>query len=294
MSSSFDITSESYSRFTFERDGRVLTAAITSDHPVNGVDAAMHEELGRVFTDLQRDTDSDIIILTGKGRAFCAGGDFDWFDEQISDPRNFRDIAWEAKRIVSSLLEMEKPIICRLNGAAAGLGATIALLCDMVVADESAVIGDPHVKAGLVAGDGGALIWPQLIGYVRAKELLLTGDISRKVERLLVQEGSNVDVDVLLVPHHGSKTSSRSSFIDATSPRWALVSAGYKNRYRHPHPDVVARYQNAGVELLQSAVLGAVALRYADGLWEGPFCARYTPRHYWQNVDNTGVCEGAL
>ena len=177
MSSSFDITSESYSRFTFERDGRVLSAAITSDHPVNGVDAAMHEELGRVFTDLQRDTDSDIIILTGKGRAFCAGGDFDWFDEQISDPRNFRDIAWEAKRIVTSILDMEKPMICRLNGAAAGLGATIALLCDMIVADETAKIGDPHVKVGLVAGDGGALIWPQLIGFAKAKELLMTGDL---------------------------------------------------------------------------------------------------------------------
>jgi hypothetical protein len=71
---------------------------------------------------------------------------------------------------------MEKPILCRLNGAAAGLGATIALLCDIIVADEKALIGDPHVKVGLVAGDGGALIWPQLIGYARAKELLMTGE----------------------------------------------------------------------------------------------------------------------
>lgn len=177
MSSSFDITTETYTRFTFERDDRVLTAAITSDHPVNGVDAAMHEELGRIFSDLQRDSESDIIILTGKGRAFCAGGDFDWFDEQISQPGKFRDIAWEAKRIVSSILDMEKPMICRMNGAAAGLGATIALLCDMIVADERALIGDPHVKVGLVAGDGGAVIWPQLIGFAKAKELLMTGDL---------------------------------------------------------------------------------------------------------------------
>lgn len=177
MTSTFDITKEGYTRFTFERDGRLLTAAITSDHPVNGVDAAMHEEFGKVFTDLQRDSGSDIIILTAKGRAFCAGGDFDWFEEQISHPGKFRDIAWEAKRIVTSILDIEKPIICRLNGAAAGLGATIALLCDMTVADENAVIGDPHVKVGLVAGDGGALIWPQLIGFAKAKELLMTGDM---------------------------------------------------------------------------------------------------------------------
>ncbi|MEM9938886.1 MAG: enoyl-CoA hydratase/isomerase family protein [Pseudomonadota bacterium] len=177
MTTPFDITEETYTRFVFERNDRVLTAAITSDHPVNGVDAAMHEEFGKVFSDLQRDSASDIIILTAKGRAFCAGGDFDWFDEQISDPSKFRDIAWEAKRIVSSILEMEKPMICRMNGAAAGLGATIALLCDIIIADEKAVIGDPHVKVGLVAGDGGALIWPQLIGYAKAKELLMTGDM---------------------------------------------------------------------------------------------------------------------
>jgi enoyl-CoA hydratase len=178
----FDIETADYSRFSFKREGKVLTAAITSDHPVNGVDGLMHDELAHIFTDLQRDTDSDIIVLTAIGRAFCAGGDFDWFDEQVADPSKFREIAWDAKRIVSSLLEMEKPILCRLNGAAAGLGASIALLCDIIVADEKAVIGDPHVKVGLVAGDGGALIWPQLVGYARAKEMLMTGDILSATE----------------------------------------------------------------------------------------------------------------
>jgi len=182
VSQAFDITTKAYSRFTFERDGSVLTASITSDHPVNGVDAVMHDELAIVFNDLQRDSHSDIILLTAKGRAFCAGGDMDWFDEQIEDPSKFRAIAWDAKRIVSSLLEMEKPIICRLNGAAAGLGATIALLCDIIIADETAKIGDPHVKVGLVAGDGGALIWPQLVGYAKAKELLMTGDLLTAAE----------------------------------------------------------------------------------------------------------------
>ncbi len=168
---------DGYSRFTFSREGRVLTATITGNNPVNGVDALMHDELARVFTDLQHDRESDIIVLTGAGRAFCAGGDFDWFAEEIAEPAKFRDIGWDAKRIVTSLLDIEKPVICRLNGAAAGLGATIALLCDIIIADESAVIGDPHVKVGLVAGDGGAVIWPQLIGYARAKEFLMTGDM---------------------------------------------------------------------------------------------------------------------
>ncbi len=173
-----------YQRFIFTRSGRVLTASIRGPNPVNGVDARMHEELADVFVDLQRDPDSDLIVLTGDGRAFCAGGDMAWFDAQIADPWSFRDIAADAKRIITTLLDLEKPIICRLNGAAAGLGATLALLCDVIIADETARIGDPHVKVGLVAGDGGAVIWPQLVGYAKAKELLMTGDLLTAQEAL--------------------------------------------------------------------------------------------------------------
>ncbi|NBC19657.1 MAG: enoyl-CoA hydratase/isomerase family protein [Alphaproteobacteria bacterium] len=194
MAASFDITAQPYARFKFSREGRVLTAIISGANPVNGVDGPMHDELAQVFTDLQRDSHSDIIILTAEGRAFCAGGDFDWFQQQIDDPSNFRAIAWDAKRIVMSILEMEKPILCKLNGAAAGLGATIALLCDIIIADEAAKIGDPHVKVGLVAGDGGALIWPQLIGYAKAKELLMTGDL------LTAQEAKDLGLVNYAVP----------------------------------------------------------------------------------------------
>jgi enoyl-CoA hydratase len=72
-----------------------------------------------------------------------------------------------------------------MNGDAIGLGATLALFCDVIVAADHARIGDPHVRVGLVAGDGGALIWPHLIGYVRAKQYLLTGDM---VDALTAQQ----------------------------------------------------------------------------------------------------------
>lgn len=169
---------DGYQRLKFTRDGRILTISLTSPtNPVNAVDQVMHDELARVFLEAQDDPGSDLIVLTGEGRAFCAGGDTSWFKTQIDDPKSFLAIGVHAKRIVTSLLDVEKPIICRLNGAAAGLGATIALLCDVIIASERAVIGDPHVKVGLVAGDGGAVIWPQLIGFARAKELLMTGEI---------------------------------------------------------------------------------------------------------------------
>ena len=166
-----------YERIKSARDGRILTLTLTAPNPVNAVDGAMHRELARVFLDAQDDPDSDLVVLTGAGRAFCAGGDTAWFKTHIENPASFRAIGPEAKRIVTSLLDLEKPLLCRLNGAAAGLGATLALLCDVIIASDRALIGDPHVKVGLVAGDGGALIWPQLIGFARAKEFLMTGEM---------------------------------------------------------------------------------------------------------------------
>jgi enoyl-CoA hydratase len=114
------------------------------------------------------------IVLTGAGRAFCAGGDM---TEVRETPASFAEGAVDARSIVFGLLDCEKPIICRMNGDAIGLGATIALLCDIVIAADSARIGDPHVKMGLVAGDGGALLWPMLAGPMVAKYYLLTGDL---------------------------------------------------------------------------------------------------------------------
>ena len=118
---------------------------------------------------------ADVVVLTGHGRWFCAGGEMSWFQDLINHKEKWRSMIVEAKKILNGLLELEKPIIAKVNGAAAGLGASIALLCDMAYASEDAVIGDPHVKMGLVAGDGGAVIWPHLVGLNKAKEMLLTG-----------------------------------------------------------------------------------------------------------------------
>lgn len=167
---------DKYETMTFRRDGRVLTVTLNLPDTLNAVNAKLHAELAQVFTDLNDDPGSDVIVLTGAGRAFCAGGDVDWMQDAIDDPSRFEVTGFEAKRIIFSQLDMEKPLICRMNGHAIGLGATIALSCDIVIAAEGAKIGDPHVSIGLVAGDGGAILWPQLIGFLRAKEYLLTGD----------------------------------------------------------------------------------------------------------------------
>jgi enoyl-CoA hydratase len=171
-----------YKTLRFERRGRILEITMNRPDKLNAVDEVMHVELARVFTEVSHDADTDIAILTGAGRAFSSGGDLDWMQRMIDDPSSFEKTAREGKQIVFSLLDCEKPVIAKVNGHATGLGATIALFCDVIFASDAAKIGDPHVSVGFVAGDGGAVIWPQLIGYARAKEFLMTGDLMTATE----------------------------------------------------------------------------------------------------------------
>ncbi len=159
------------------REGRLLRITLNRPDALNAVNLTLHDELPQALWFAQTDAGSDVIVLTGAGKAFSAGGDLDHMEHSARNPHLFDHEARMAKRIVLTLLDIDKPVICRLNGHAVGLGATLALLCDIVIAAENARIGDPHVGIGLVAGDGGAVIWAQRIGLARAKEYLLTGEL---------------------------------------------------------------------------------------------------------------------
>lgn len=167
---------QSYQDLKIEKDGRTLRLIINRPEALNVVTGRLHGELSRIFTDIEHDDDVDVVVLTGAGKTFCAGGDIGWMHEMLDVPGGFAAISIEGRRIIQSLLSLDKPVVCRVNGDAIGLGATLALFSDVIIVDEEARIADPHVRVGLVAGDGGAVIWPQLIGYARAKELLMTGD----------------------------------------------------------------------------------------------------------------------
>jgi enoyl-CoA hydratase len=164
-----------YQTLAFKRRGRILEIILNRAKTLNAVDERMHEELARVFSEADADEGSDLIVLTGSGRAFSSGGDLTFFQKLIDEPAAFDKTAREAKQIIFSLIDCQKPVIAKVNGHATGLGATLALFCDIIFAADTAKMGDPHVSFGLVAGDGGAVIWPQLLGYPRAKEYLLTG-----------------------------------------------------------------------------------------------------------------------
>lgn len=168
---------ESYPSLLFDKRDRVLTVTLNRPDKLNAIDGTMHHDLSRVFEDINRDRGVDIVVLTGAGRAFCAGGDANWLQEMIDDPWGWETLSEEGKRTMLSILDCRQPVIAKINGAAAGLGATLALYCDVTFAAETARIGDPHVKVGLTAGDGGSGIWPYLIGFARAREFLYTGEM---------------------------------------------------------------------------------------------------------------------
>ena len=99
----------------------------------------------------------------------------EWF-KTFDTPRRVFDLHRDAKQMIWDLLDVQLPIVAAVNGYAMGLGANLALFCDVIFMARNARIADPHVKAGIVAGDGGTAIWPMTIGPARAKEYLLTGD----------------------------------------------------------------------------------------------------------------------
>ena len=164
MSLASDTPLPSYSSLALSRRGRLLVITLNQPETLNAIDLAMHEALADVLVFAATDTGSDVVMLTGAGKAFSAGGDLEHIANNVANPELFIAEMRLAKRIVFALLDLEKPMVCRMNGHAVGLGATLALLCDVIFAADGAKIGDPHVALGLVAGDGGAVIWPQLVG----------------------------------------------------------------------------------------------------------------------------------
>ncbi len=169
---------EEYEFLKFERRGRILVVTMTNP-PLNPMTPKMHNELSRIFTDINRDDETAVVVLTGAEKGFSAGGNIKNMQKRIETQNwaNWFEGVNEAKNILRSLLRLEKPLIGRVNGHAMGLGASLAVFCDISFMLETAKIADTHVKVGLVAGDGGSLMWPLLMGHSKAKQYLFTGDV---------------------------------------------------------------------------------------------------------------------
>jgi enoyl-CoA hydratase len=175
-----------FKELALRREGKVLYAAFNRPETMNAIVDAVHDDLDHLFSDVAADPETNVLVLTGTGRAFSAGGNIDEMIHCLEHTEDFHRNAVRGEQHIYNILNCPKPIIAKVNGAAIGLGATLALFCDIVVAASHAKIADPHVQLGLSAGDGGAVIWPALMGFARAKAYLFTGEpvTGEEAERL--------------------------------------------------------------------------------------------------------------
>ena len=165
-----------------ERRGPILTITLNNPDKLNAIGPEGEVALVEALRGLRTDRETRVVVITGAEGAPRAGGDVTRNIALRDDPDTVLDELRNAKQLIQTMLDVEQPILARVNGDAVGFGATLALFCDIVFVADSARIGDPHVRVALAAGDGGALIWPQLIGYARAKQYLLGGDLLTATE----------------------------------------------------------------------------------------------------------------
>lgn len=159
-----------------EDDGPIRIIRLNRPEQLNAANHVLHAGLAGLFPQLDADRSARVAVLTGNGRAFSAGGDFDYIDELVNDPDLRRESLAHGRQIVTGMTRCRLPIIAAVNGPAVGLGCSLVALSDVAFMAESAHLADPHVLIGLVAADGGPITWPLMTSLMLAKEYALTGD----------------------------------------------------------------------------------------------------------------------
>ncbi|HXN85565.1 MAG TPA: enoyl-CoA hydratase/isomerase family protein [Candidatus Binataceae bacterium] len=173
-----------YSEIIFEKHNAIATITINRPHAMNAGTIRTWGEIADAFRDAEADDAVRVVVITGAGRAFCAGDDV----KEIFLNPEFRDAKPNKRKEVEEwrkhepvaldfLLEYPKPTIASVNGAAVGYGCDIALMCDMRVCSDQAKFGEVFIRRGLIPEAGGLVVLPRLVGLARAYELILTGDI---------------------------------------------------------------------------------------------------------------------
>jgi len=159
-----------------EADGPVRIVRLSRPDQLNAINEELHLGLTRLFPQLSADVDARVAVITGEGRAFSAGGDFDLLDRMANDRALRHDVIAEGRELVLNMIRCRVPVVAAVNGPAVGLGCSLIALSDVVYMAESAYLSDPHVTVGLVAADGGPIIWPLHTSLLLAKEYAFTGD----------------------------------------------------------------------------------------------------------------------
>ncbi len=168
---------DKYPGLLFERlDHGILRMTINRPEQKNATDAPLHRALSRVWLDIDDDPAVRVVVVTGAGDAFSAGGDLAWIESMVNDYEGMKIAFKEAGDIVYRMTSCSKIILSAINGAAVGAGLAVALMADISIIAEDARITDGHLRLGVAAGDHANIIWPLLCGLAKAKYYLLTSD----------------------------------------------------------------------------------------------------------------------
>jgi len=159
-----------------ETDGHVRLVTLNRPDHLNATNHVLHQGLAELWPQIDADDEARAVVITGSGRAFSAGGDFSYIDELARDPALRLESLTHGRQIVTGMVGCRLPIVAAVNGPAVGLGCSLVALSDISYMAESAHLADPHVLVGLVAADGGPVVWPLLTSLQLAKEYALTGD----------------------------------------------------------------------------------------------------------------------
>ncbi|MGO4330356.1 enoyl-CoA hydratase/isomerase family protein [Cupriavidus sp. 2TAF22] len=183
----FNPVYKAYTRLAFDRPAAgVLRVTLNRPEKLNALDERGHDEIARVWRDIDADETVSAVLLCGAGRSFSAGGDFDMVETMINS-FEVRSRVWrEAKDLVYNIVNCSKPIVSAIQGSAVGAGLVAALLADIPVAARTAKLVDGHTRLGVAAGDHAAIVWPLLCGMAKAKyHLLLCEPVSgEKAEQM--------------------------------------------------------------------------------------------------------------
>lgn len=182
-----------------KRDPHILWMTLNRPETLNAANARLHTELVEVWKTVERDPETHVVVVTGAGRAFSAGGDLQLVENAYRDYDEIVRILDEARDLVYNMLHCSKPIIAAINGAAVGAGLVVALLADVSIAAESARLADGHVRMGVAAGDHAAIVWPLLVGMAKAKYYLMTSEFisGAEAERIGLVSLCVPDADLL-------------------------------------------------------------------------------------------------
>jgi enoyl-CoA hydratase/carnithine racemase len=176
-----------YRHIEFEHRGNgVLLMTLNRPEVLNATNDRLHWELTQIWLTIGADPETKVAVVTGKGRAFSAGGDLKMVEDNASNPERLARVVQEASDLVYNIINLDKPVVSAINGVAVGAGLVVALLSDISIIAENARFTDGHTKLGVVAGDHAAIIWPLLCGMAKAKYYLLTSDFidGKEAERI--------------------------------------------------------------------------------------------------------------